>query len=303
MANIKLGMTLAIYMNGPMGKGGQIYPALGRKQRKCLHEHWKNCHDYPEAHTWEAHDQKDIEEEEAVRALVAAEDDSYLAYDEVYKVRQLDGRTVPGRRDKNAKVAIGIGGRQLCPEDDQRRQVVIVWCKTSGLMLDGSSGPWLDVGHYSNGPGLIPFQCRLLAHLLMLTIVITDVIGHSLIDVVRRCHLVTNLKLGSLRGTYWLFAPLQVDQVVPEFRSHCRTRLVEYVAGWHRTARPFPTTTSTTTMATVMTIKTATTTEEDGVTTAAMTTRTTGPGWGSGEGDSDGDSASLWTVLDFITVA
>ncbi|KAF8258090.1 hypothetical protein EI94DRAFT_1816112 [Lactarius quietus] len=60
-----------------------------QRQRKCLHEHWKNCHDYPEAHTWEARDQKDIEEEEAVRALVAAEDDSYLAYDEACRVRQL----------------------------------------------------------------------------------------------------------------------------------------------------------------------------------------------------------------------
>ncbi|KAF8264360.1 hypothetical protein EI94DRAFT_1703301 [Lactarius quietus] len=64
-------------------------PALGRRQRKCLHKHWKSCHDYPEAHTWEARDQKDIEEEEAVRALVAAEDDSYLAYDEACRVRQL----------------------------------------------------------------------------------------------------------------------------------------------------------------------------------------------------------------------
>ncbi|KAF8270667.1 hypothetical protein EI94DRAFT_1698646 [Lactarius quietus] len=64
-------------------------PTPTHKQRKCLHEHWKNCHDYPEAHTWEARDQKDIEEEEAVRALVAAEDDSYLAYEEACKVRQL----------------------------------------------------------------------------------------------------------------------------------------------------------------------------------------------------------------------
>ncbi|KAF8257138.1 hypothetical protein EI94DRAFT_1709541 [Lactarius quietus] len=60
-----------------------------QKQHKCLHEHWKNCYDYPEAHTWEARDQKDIEEEEAVRALVAAEDDSYLANDKACRVRQL----------------------------------------------------------------------------------------------------------------------------------------------------------------------------------------------------------------------
>ncbi|KAF8260364.1 hypothetical protein EI94DRAFT_1811810 [Lactarius quietus] len=64
-------------------------PTPTHRQRKCLHEHWKNCHDYPEVHTWEARDQKDIEEEEAVRALVAAEDDSYLAFDKACRVRQL----------------------------------------------------------------------------------------------------------------------------------------------------------------------------------------------------------------------
>ncbi|KAF8261698.1 hypothetical protein EI94DRAFT_1705344 [Lactarius quietus] len=62
--------------------------AKTQRQHKCLHEHWKNCQDYPEAHTWESRAKKDIEEEEAVRALVAAEDDSYLAYDEACKVRQ-----------------------------------------------------------------------------------------------------------------------------------------------------------------------------------------------------------------------
>ncbi|KAF8258236.1 hypothetical protein EI94DRAFT_1815795 [Lactarius quietus] len=65
--------------------------AKTQKQRKCLHEHWKSCHDYPEAHTWESRAEEDIEEEEAVRALVAAEDDSYLAYDEACRVRQFDG--------------------------------------------------------------------------------------------------------------------------------------------------------------------------------------------------------------------
>ncbi|KAF8269698.1 hypothetical protein EI94DRAFT_1699374 [Lactarius quietus] len=66
--------------------------AKPQKQRKCLHEHWKNCHDYPEAHTWESRAKEDIEEEEAVRALVAAEDDSYLAYDEACRVRELYAR-------------------------------------------------------------------------------------------------------------------------------------------------------------------------------------------------------------------
>ncbi|KAF8258397.1 hypothetical protein EI94DRAFT_1708047 [Lactarius quietus] len=185
-------------------------PTLGQRQRRCLHEHWKNCHDYPEAHTWESRAEEDIEEEEAVRALVQAEDDSYLSEEEACRIRQLesfnrtdedhvtrpcdevpdhgaglkyksrdldgrtDGRTDGGRRknspgsqyvsdlthnsgDFDAKVASGIGRRQLCPEDDQRQQTAIVWCKTSGLMLDGTSGPWLDVGTYSSGLGLIPF--------------------------------------------------------------------------------------------------------------------------------------------------
>ncbi|KAF8265266.1 hypothetical protein EI94DRAFT_1804637 [Lactarius quietus] len=52
------------------------------KQRRCLHEHWKNCHDYPEAHTWESRAEEDIKEEAAIRTLVQAEDDRYLAYDE-----------------------------------------------------------------------------------------------------------------------------------------------------------------------------------------------------------------------------
>ncbi|KAF8260505.1 hypothetical protein EI94DRAFT_1706236 [Lactarius quietus] len=64
-------------------------PTPTYKQRTCLHEHWKNCQDYPEAHTWESRAEEDIKEEEAVRALVAAEDDSYLAYDEACRVRQL----------------------------------------------------------------------------------------------------------------------------------------------------------------------------------------------------------------------
>ncbi|KAF8259672.1 hypothetical protein EI94DRAFT_1706935 [Lactarius quietus] len=130
-------------------------PTQSCKQRNCLHEHWRNCHDYPEVHTWEARDQKDIEEEEAVRALVAAEDDNYLAYDEACRVRQLnprcwqegyyrtnEGHMTRGARrgDENAKVAIGIGRRQLCPEDDQRQQIVIAWCKTSNLRLLISAG-------------------------------------------------------------------------------------------------------------------------------------------------------------------
>ncbi|KAF8273152.1 hypothetical protein EI94DRAFT_1696967 [Lactarius quietus] len=61
------------------------------KQRKCLHEHWKNCHNYPEAHTWESRAQEDIKEEAAIRILVQAEDDSYLSEEEACRIRQLEG--------------------------------------------------------------------------------------------------------------------------------------------------------------------------------------------------------------------
>ncbi|KAF8266108.1 hypothetical protein EI94DRAFT_1701993 [Lactarius quietus] len=67
-------------------------PTPTHRQCKCLHEHWKSCHDYPEAHTWEARDQENIEEEEAVRALITAEDDNYLAYDKACRIRQLNPR-------------------------------------------------------------------------------------------------------------------------------------------------------------------------------------------------------------------
>ncbi|KAF8264932.1 hypothetical protein EI94DRAFT_1805100 [Lactarius quietus] len=72
--------------------------AKTQKQRECLHEHWKSCHDYPEAHTWESRAEEDIKEEEAVRALVAAEDDSYLAYDEACRVRQFVAGLTPRNR-------------------------------------------------------------------------------------------------------------------------------------------------------------------------------------------------------------
>ncbi|KAF8268045.1 hypothetical protein EI94DRAFT_1700559 [Lactarius quietus] len=46
-----------------------------------------------EAHTWESRAEEDAEEKEkAARELLAAEDDSYLAYDEACKVRQLSPR-------------------------------------------------------------------------------------------------------------------------------------------------------------------------------------------------------------------
>ncbi|KAF8263254.1 hypothetical protein EI94DRAFT_1807551 [Lactarius quietus] len=99
----KSGVTCAVLRSDPARN------ATTHRQRKCLHERWKNCHDYPEAHTWETRDQKDIEEEEAVRALVAAEDDSYLAYDEACRVRQLVSNLITRGRtpDAGRKVITG----------------------------------------------------------------------------------------------------------------------------------------------------------------------------------------------------
>ncbi|KAF8264750.1 hypothetical protein EI94DRAFT_1703017 [Lactarius quietus] len=108
-------------------------PAPSQKQRKCTHEHWKNCHDYPEAHTWEARDQEDIEEEEAVRALLEAEDNSYLAYDEACKVRQLSG----GREGWNSP------GSHDCVVKDQRPEAADI------------SGPWLPLGRTPTGRVLL----------------------------------------------------------------------------------------------------------------------------------------------------
>ncbi|KAF8256980.1 hypothetical protein EI94DRAFT_1709829 [Lactarius quietus] len=78
---------------------GDIVPTTARtKSRRCTHEHWKNCQDYPEAHTWVLGQPTYSEEEEEVRALVWAQADGYpeaeeedyeVEEDEALRIRQL----------------------------------------------------------------------------------------------------------------------------------------------------------------------------------------------------------------------
>ncbi|KAF8256935.1 hypothetical protein EI94DRAFT_1709903 [Lactarius quietus] len=89
---------------------GDIVPNPVRtKRRKCTHEHWKNCQDYPEAHTWVLGQPAYSEEEEEVRALVWAQADGYpeaeeedyaVEEDEALCIRQL----IPERPKKMSRV-------------------------------------------------------------------------------------------------------------------------------------------------------------------------------------------------------
>ncbi|KAF8268011.1 hypothetical protein EI94DRAFT_1700604 [Lactarius quietus] len=89
---------------------GDIVPTTARtKRRRCTHEHWKNCQDYPEAHTWVLGQPTYSEEEEEVRALVWAQADGYPAAeeedyeveeDEALRIRQL----IPEKPKKMSRV-------------------------------------------------------------------------------------------------------------------------------------------------------------------------------------------------------
>ncbi|KAF8263643.1 hypothetical protein EI94DRAFT_1703852 [Lactarius quietus] len=86
--------------------GNIVQPSTTTKRRKCRHEHWKNCQDYPEEHTWVAGQPEYCEEEEEVRALIwaqanewpeAAEEDYYVEEDEALRIRQLSWDLKDGR--------------------------------------------------------------------------------------------------------------------------------------------------------------------------------------------------------------
>ncbi|KAF8256595.1 hypothetical protein EI94DRAFT_1821711 [Lactarius quietus] len=68
-----------------------VLPSDNNKTCRCMHEHWKNCQDYPEAHQWVGKD-PEYDEEEQVRALVWAQEtdeENYLEGDEALRIAQL----------------------------------------------------------------------------------------------------------------------------------------------------------------------------------------------------------------------
>ncbi|KAF8258456.1 hypothetical protein EI94DRAFT_1815328 [Lactarius quietus] len=69
------------------------------KRRKCTHEHWKNCQDYPEAHTWVLGQPEYDEEEEQVHTLVWAQADDYPEAEEDYEVEEDEALCI-GQKDE-----------------------------------------------------------------------------------------------------------------------------------------------------------------------------------------------------------
>ena len=56
-----------------------------------MHEHWKDCQDYPEAHKWVGKD-PEYDEEEQVRALVwsqGTDEEDYIGEGEALRIAQL----------------------------------------------------------------------------------------------------------------------------------------------------------------------------------------------------------------------
>ncbi|KAF8273154.1 hypothetical protein EI94DRAFT_1696969 [Lactarius quietus] len=74
-----------------MSRTDIVSPSDNVKTRRCMHEHWKNCQDYPEAHKWVGKD-PEYDEEEQVRALVWAagtDEEDYLGEGEALRIAQL----------------------------------------------------------------------------------------------------------------------------------------------------------------------------------------------------------------------
>ncbi|KAF8263856.1 hypothetical protein EI94DRAFT_1806560 [Lactarius quietus] len=51
-----------------MSRSDIVSPSDNVKTRRCIHEHWKNCQDYPEAHKWVGKDPEYDEEEQTIPA-------------------------------------------------------------------------------------------------------------------------------------------------------------------------------------------------------------------------------------------
>ncbi|KAF8257226.1 hypothetical protein EI94DRAFT_1818626 [Lactarius quietus] len=68
-----------------------VSPSDNAKTRRCMHEHWKDCQDYPEAHKWVGKD-PEYDEEEQVRALVwsqGTDEEDYIGEGEALRIAQL----------------------------------------------------------------------------------------------------------------------------------------------------------------------------------------------------------------------
>ncbi|KAF8256978.1 hypothetical protein EI94DRAFT_1819519 [Lactarius quietus] len=74
-----------------MSQSDIVSPSDNVKTRRCMHEHWKDCQDYPEAHKWVGKD-PEYDEEEQVRALVwsqGTDEEDYIGEGEALRIAQL----------------------------------------------------------------------------------------------------------------------------------------------------------------------------------------------------------------------
>ncbi|KAF8256977.1 hypothetical protein EI94DRAFT_1819520 [Lactarius quietus] len=74
-----------------MSRSDIVSPSDNVKTRRCMHEHWKDCQDYPEAHKWVGKD-PEYDEEEQVRALVwsqETDEEDYIGEGEALRIAQL----------------------------------------------------------------------------------------------------------------------------------------------------------------------------------------------------------------------
>ncbi|KAF8261320.1 hypothetical protein EI94DRAFT_1810462 [Lactarius quietus] len=74
-----------------MSRSDIVSPSDNVKTRRCMHEHWKDCQDYPEAHKWVGKD-PEYDKEEQVRALVwsqETDEEDYIGEGEALRIAQL----------------------------------------------------------------------------------------------------------------------------------------------------------------------------------------------------------------------
>ncbi|KAF8266526.1 hypothetical protein EI94DRAFT_1802972 [Lactarius quietus] len=80
-----------LFFSSYLSRSDIVSPSDNVKTRRCMHEHWKDCQDYPEAHKWVGKD-PEYDEEEQVRALVwsqETDEEDYIGEGEALKIAQL----------------------------------------------------------------------------------------------------------------------------------------------------------------------------------------------------------------------